>query len=391
MTMRIGVVGCGNISETYLPVLRSMPTVDLVACSDLSTEVAQWKAERFGIRALTTDEMLTSNEVDFIVNLTVPNAHYEITRTALLSGKHVYSEKPLAVTLEQANELVSIAQQSGVRLGCAPDTYLGGAGQIAGRAIDREQIGRVTSGAISYVSIGMEHWHPNPSFYYKEGGGPVLDMAPYYVTALVSLLGPVKRVFAMANKGRESRKIGSGPLAGDVFPVEVPTNYNAVLEMDNGATVSLTASWDIWRSDRNHIELYGQEGTLTLPDPNWHGGRVTCSLRGDAWIDLNEEAVPFKNPNGRDAAGNPIANYRGIGIADMVEAIGRNRPHRASAELAVHVLEILEQIIRSARTHEQITLSTTCVRPMPFGTDDQEWLNVVSAPYIFAVTKESAL
>jgi predicted dehydrogenase len=283
----------------------------------------------------------------------------------LTAGKHAYSEKPFVLTVEEGEILRRLAEEKGLRVGSAPDTFLGGAHQLARAAIDEGQAGKVIGGTCHVMSHGMEAWHPNPDFFFQKGGGPVLDLGPYYISNLVQLIGPVKVVTAMASAGFETRSIGSGPRQGETVPVETPTNIHAILEFQNGALVTLGASWDVWAHRHKNMELYGTEASLYVPDPNFFAGDVVLAGKDGTTGDITPRDHPFSVANEQDGRGADQANYRGAGLADMAQAIGEGRDHRCSLELATHVVDVMTAILRSAQDHCRVETTTTCTRPAP--------------------------
>lgn len=369
----IGIIGCGNISDSYFKGAAASKIVTVAACADLKHALAKEKAEAYGTKAVSVDALLADEAISIVINLTVPLAHAEVSRQILDAGKHVYTEKPLAARLADATQVLDLAEAKGLRVGSAPDTFMGAAHQAARRAIDNGKIGRVVAGAGAVISHGMEHWHPNPEFFFKPGGGPVLDIGPYYITQLVNLLGPVARVTAVATRGQPRRTVTSEPLAGSVIDVEVATTVNAVLEFVSGANVTLTASWDVWKHKRLPFELYGTEGSLLVPDPNFFGGAVEISEKDGDWQALDIGAFPFGVPNRPTSKGGMVADYRIIGLLDMAAAIRTGRPHRASGALALHVTEVMEGLQTSSDTGQHVALRTRPDRPepMPLGSDEQ--------------------
>jgi predicted dehydrogenase len=352
--MRIGVIGCGKISGIYFQNLPQLAQTEVVRCADLDVERAKDSAARYGVPvAGTVEDLLADESVDLVVNLTIPAAHVAVGLAAVRAGKHVYGEKPLALSADEARLLLSAAEQQGVRVGSAPDTFLGAGLQTARALLDEGAIGTPHSGSVFMLSPGHEHWHPEPDFYYQRGGGPLFDMGPYYLTALVNLLGPVAAVSAVATAGAPTRRTPQGR----EIPVEVPTHVSAVLEFDGGATVTAVFSFDVPASTIPHgIEIYGSGGTLAVHDPNDFGGPVLSRAVGDT--DWREESLrtPWS------------ANSRGLGVAEMVAAIEAGRDHRASAVLALHVLDTMETIHAAAERGERLPVRTTCARPAPFTT-----------------------
>jgi predicted dehydrogenase len=268
------------------------------------------------------------------------------------------------------------AAAKGLRVGCAPDTFLGAGHQACRYAIDDGLIGVPVAGAAAVLSHGMEHWHPNPAFFYQHGGGPIHDLGPYYVTQLVNLLGPVARVTAEASAGSKTRIISSQPHAGEAITVEVPTTVNGVLSFANGANVALTHSWDVWKHKRVPLEIYGSEGSLLGPDPNFFGGDPQITRRDGDWTSLGISAHPFGTPNRTTRAGAQVADYRIIGLLDMAVALRIGRPHRASGALALHVLEVLDAFERASLEGRHIAMETLCDRPekLPRGTGEEVFL-----------------
>ena len=374
MTLGIGIIGCGNISTTYLDRGDWFKGMEVRAVADMNMDAAKARAEQYDVRAESVDDLLAADDIDVIVNLTIPAAHYDLNRRALEAGKHVYTEKPLVLSLEEAESLRSIAEEKGLRVGSAPDTFLGGSHQLARAVLDEGLIGRVTAGTAHVLSPGMEQWHPNPDFFFQPGAGPILDIGPYYVTNLVQLLGPVKTVTAMASSAKAERTIGSGPREGETVPVDTPTNIHAVLEFASGALVTVGASWDVQATEHQPMELYGEEGTLYVPDPNFFGGDVTLA-KADHREKVERRDHPFHKANqvhgdlGR-------ANYRGAGLADMIQAIEEGRPHRCGLDLAVHVTDVMTGILRAAETRGFVDMTTTCDRPAPLTPEEAEALLV---------------
>ncbi|GGE15345.1 oxidoreductase [Aureimonas endophytica] len=366
----IGVVGCGNIAMTYMRNAALFGGIELKGCADLSAEMAATRAREYGIRAMSVDELYASPEIDLVLNLTIPAAHYDVTMSALSAGKHVFTEKPLGVTAAEGRKIVAEAKARGLRLGSAPDTFLGAAGRRARRLMDEGAIGKPVAGTAFMLGRGMEHWHPNPQFYYQPGGGPVLDMGPYYLTMLVNLLGPVRRVMALATRGEDERLItAEGPFRNTRFKVGTPTTVLSLLEFASGAAVTFGASWDVFRHSNHPIELHGTEGSLRLPDPDTFGGTVSLSERGADWRDFPSEdelygAInwPYAEPS--------RANYRMLGVCDLVRSIATGAAPRASGDLALHVLEVMEAALRSGETGEGVAIAGTAAQPAPLGEDE---------------------
>lgn len=371
----IGIVGCGVISTIYMQNLALFRNIRLVACADLLPETARAQAEKFGIRALGIEELLRDPEVDVVVNLTTPNAHFGVSHAALTAGKHVFSEKPLCVSAEDGRRLVQEAERRGLKLGCAPDTFLGAGGRLARETIDSGAVGRILSGSCFLMSHGMEHWHPNPDFFFKPGGGPILDLGPYYLGALCNLLGPIESVQARASAGFAERVIGAeGPRKGERITVETPTTVMALLHFAAGADIVLAMSWDVWKHGHPPIELYGTEGSLRAPDPNFFGGMVEITKRGEDWQALDSSNRLYGKPNWRSPFWPPEtpdrANYRCLGIADLASAVLHGTPHRSSGAFAAHVLEAMHAILQAGTHGGTIAVAAPVDRPKPL-TDEE--------------------
>jgi predicted dehydrogenase len=351
---RVGVIGCGNISRAYATKLRALADLDLVACADLDADRARALASEAGVPlVLTPDELVAHPDVDVVLNLTVPLAHATVTRSALEAGRHVYSEKPLALDHASGAGLLELAGERGLRLGCAPDTFLGAGLQTCRALLDAGAIGTPLAANAFFQGSGPESWHPDPRAFYQRGAGPLFDVGVYYVTALVALLGPISRVTGGARISRPRRIITSQPLAGTWMDVEVPTHVAGVLEHEVGPIATLVASFDVPATRYRFIEVYGTEGTLSVPDPNTFGGPVQVRRPGDAdWMD-----VPLTHGNAEQS--------RGLGLADMVRAERVGRPHRASGELARHVLEVMERILAAGVTGLHQMIASRAERPAP--------------------------
>lgn len=369
----VGILGCGNISTTYFKLSPLFKGLKVLACADINMDAARLRAEEYQVKAQTVDELLANDELDVIVNLTIPDAHFRISKRILEAGKHVYSEKPLVLTLEQGEELRRIAKEKGLAVGCAPDTFLGGAHQLARKFIDDGGIGRVTSGTCHVMSPGMEMWHPNPDFFFLPGGGPILDLGPYYVANLINLIGPVKRVGAMTSMASETRTITSQPRNGETIPVKTPTTIQALLEFVSGATVTLTASWDVWSHRHANMELYGTEGSLYVPDPNFFGGVVEASGRDKDIKPLADWAHPFGIANQESPSG-ARANYRTAGLADLAASLIDGRDARCSLDRTLHGVDVMTSILKSGAENRFIDLTTTCTQPAALGIEEAQAL-----------------
>lgn len=360
--LKLGLIGAGNISESYLSRAPHFRAIRFVAVADMNPAAAEARATEYGIEARSVDDLLASSDIDLIVNLTIPAAHFDISKRALHAGKHVYSEKPYVLTLEEGRELARIAAEAGLRIGSAPDTFLGSSHQQARDLIDRGAIGRVASGTCAVMSSGMESWHPNPDFFFLKGGGPVLDLGPYYISNLVQLLGPVARVAALAATPSTTRVIGSAARKGQSIPVETPTTIHALLEFAGGTVISFQSSWDVWQHDLEPMALYGSEGTLHLPDPNFFDGTLRLTRHAEP-ADLPDWDHPLGPANRVTNDGRHVADYRVAGLADMAAAITEGRPHRCNDQLALHVVEVMTAILASGEEGRFVTLTTTCDRP----------------------------
>lgn len=372
--LRIGVVGCGNISHAYLHNAAMFAGVKPVACADINPATAKARAEAFGIAMMTAEELVASPEVDLVLNLTVPAAHYAVSMQALEAGKHVFTEKPLATTVSDGRRLVAAAKARGLLIGSAPDTFLGAAGRHARRLIESGAIGRPVTGTAFMMGRGMEHWHPDPAFYYQPGGGPVLDMGPYYLSMLVNLLGPVHRVQALSTSAHKERLLtAEGPLKGTRIPVGTPTSVSSLLEFASGTQITFVASWDVYRHSNRQIELHGTEGSLGLPDPDNFSGVVSLSDHGAPWQDLDTASLPFGALNWPLEAPDR-GNYRMLGLADLARSLIEGRAPRASGDLALHVLEVMEAILTAGETSETVMIEPVDCQPRALGEAEAEEL-----------------
>lgn len=362
--INVGIVGCGVISEAYLKAAPQFPVLNMRACADIDPKAAQVRAKEFDLRAYSVEALLVDSEIDVVLNLTTPQHHVSVGLAAIAAGKHVYSEKPLAISFDEAERLVAAAKVAGLRVGCAPDTFLGAAHQTARRVLDSGDIGEIVAGTAFMMLSGHESWHPNPDFYYRPGGGPLMDMGPYYLTALINMIGPIDSVVGMAKSSFAHRIIGSGPRKNETFKVNTDTHVSGILKFANGAMVTLTTSFDVQKHGHSPIELYGTKGSMLVSDPNKFDGEIQISAADGDW---------------KTAAQNHLygdGDYRIIGLADMAQAILSSRPHRASLELSLHVLETMLAILTSAQTGRPEQLNHQCERPMalpdtlPFGQLD---------------------
>ena len=357
--VRVGVVGCGAISGAYFTGARHFPILDIVACADIERGAAEHKAREFGVpRVCIVDELLADPSVEIVLNLTVPRAHVPVGLRAIEAGKHVYSEKPLGVNREEGQRLIDAASAKGVRVGCAPDTFLGAGLQTARKLIDDGAVGRPVAFTAFMMNRGHESWHPNPRFYYEPGGGPMFDMGPYYLTALLNLFGPVKRLGGMASIAVPERTITSAARFGETIRVETPDHVCGTVEFENGPVGTIVQSFATYHPtyEQSHpITVYGTDGTMKVPDPNTFDGPVYLRKGSDA--EWEETSAGFVSGYGRS-----------VGLADMAHAIRSGRPHRASGALAFAVLEAMEGFFRSSDTGSFYGAIPKFGRPAPMPT-----------------------
>ncbi|MEU7860095.1 Gfo/Idh/MocA family oxidoreductase [Nonomuraea sp. NPDC049141] len=350
--VNVGIVGCGAISAQYLQTIDRLPQLRLVAVADLDLDRAREAVRPYaGVDVLSVAELMADPRVGVVLNLTIPAAHAEIALQAIAAGKDVYCEKPLAATGEDAARMLRAAEVAQVRVGCAPDTVLGTGTQTARKAIDDGLIGRPVAATATMMTPGHERWHPNPDFYYAPGGGPLLDMGPYYITSLVTLLGPVASVIGAASRTRAKRTIGSGPRQGEEIPVTVDTHVTGVLVHTSGALSTLVMSFDGTATKAPNIEVHGEAGSLVVPDPNYFDGSVLFSEARDGW-----QTLP--------AAAGYVGAGRGVGLADFAATPAGEEP-RTSGSLAYHVLDVMESLLTSAHSGAAVNITSTCERPPP--------------------------
>ncbi|MHA6692844.1 Gfo/Idh/MocA family protein [Devosia sp. A449] len=370
-TFGVGIMGAGNISSAYLRLAPLFKGLEVRAIADILPAAAQTRAEEFGVRAQTPDELLNNSEIDVIVNLTIPATHYSVSMDIVSAGKHAYSEKPFVLSLEEGMALKKAADDRGLNVGSAPDTFLGGAHQQAREIIDSGKLGKIMSGTTHVMSRGMEHWHPNPDFFFQPGAGPILDLGPYYVTDLVHLLGPVKRLSAFTNMARTEREVtAEGPYKGTFVKVGTPTTIHGILEFASGAIVTIGASWDVAAHGHHNIELYGTDGSIFVPDPNFFGGDlVTANIAGE-----RSNVTPWDHPFGKanQELDKPIprANYRAAGLADMMASIEGGYRARCGLDVALHVVDVMTSLLKAGESGQVLTLSTTCERPLALSPTD---------------------
>ncbi len=351
--VKIGIIGCGNISPAYFKGCRLFDILEITACADIDLGRARARAEEFGVpRACTVAELLADPEIQIAVNLTIPKAHAEVSLAALQAGKHVYSEKPLALNRAEGCQILQAAEAKKLLVGCAPDTFLGGGIQTCRKLIDDGWIGYPVAATAFMTCHGHESWHPDPVFYYKPGGGPMFDMGPYYLTALVNLIGPVRAVSGLARVTFPERTITSQPLKGTKIKVEVPTHVAGVIDFTNGAVGTIITSFDVWAAELPRIEIYGSEGSISVPDPNGFGGTVRIFRPGaTAWSEIPLTHSPEVS--------------RGIGVAEMAYSLVYGRPHRASGALAYHVLDVMQAFDEASASGKRIAIESACERPAP--------------------------
>ncbi len=372
MSFNVGVIGCGRISDIYLQNCAKFDALDVIACASLDPEEAAAKAKQHNIPvACTPQEIFENPDIDAVLNLTIPAAHAEISLTALNAGKHVYSEKPFATDLADGKKVLDISAAKGLAVGNAPDTFLGGRWETCRKLIDDSVIG-APKGVTAFVGThGTERHHPNPDFYYQKGGGPLLDLGPYYLTAMVFLLGPLSRVAGLARRTFDKRMIENGPRNGEWMPVEVDTHAESLLEFRSGVIGSMTMSFDVWDSETPRLEIYGTEGTICIPDPDpVHGANV---FHGPVLYRTQEMSRWTHQPRstGRDnwqIAENTHGfneNARGLGLLDMAYAVRDRRPPRASAQMAYHVCEVMDGILEAPKLGRYVDIKSICDRPMP--------------------------
>ncbi len=349
---RLALVGVGNISTIYIKMLGEIPGVHLVGVSDaIEGRAEEVAGAHDGLRALTVDEAVGgADDIDAIINLTIPSAHAEVSLAAIAGGRHVYTEKPLATNTADGAKVLAAAAAAGLRIGCAPDTVLGAGIQTARDVIDSGRIGQPVAATAFFTARGPDNWHPNPYFFYQPGGGPLFDLGPYYIASLVQLLGPIKRVSALARPSFTQRPITSGPNEGNVIEVDVDTHISASIEHESGVLSTLITSFDIQQARLPRIEVYGADGTVSVPDPNTFAGDVDVFVPGGEWTNVAYSA-------GITEA------QRGIGVAEMGRAIRHGEPHRASGEIGFHALEVMESILESAHSGTAVDIASTAERP----------------------------
>ena len=360
-TLNVGLIGTGNIAPAYIRGCAPFDVIQLTACADILEDRAQDFAAEHGLIAYSVDDLLKRDDIDILINLTIPAAHAEVSLQIIEAGKHAYSEKPLAMNRDDGEKIVNAARAAGLRIGCAPDTFLGGGVQTARKLIDDGVIGAPVAATAFFMSHGPEAWHPNAGIFYLKGGGPLFDMGPYYLTALVYLMGPVARVAGSARMTFPERIATSEALMGQALPVEVNTHIAGTLEFENGAIATVITSFDIWEHHLPCTEIHGTDGSIGVPNPNRFDGEVTVVEGGSReWVD-----IPLTHTTNIG---------RGAGVADLAYAIQSGRPHRASGDLALHVLDIMQALEESSEQGRHIEIKSRLDQPLalPFGLADGE-------------------
>ena len=374
---KVGLIGCGHISETYFRAEKYFNNIKIIKCADINHTNAIKCAKAYKIKALSVKDLLKDQEVEIILNLTIPKAHYQVAKQSLLNGKHVYSEKPMAINFKDGLDLVKIANKKKLYIGNAPDTFLGGGIQKSKELVEKNILGRISLGNAIFAFPGVQSYHPNPEpWFAKKEGGPVIDMGPYYLTALVNLLGPAKKVTGSIMEGVKRRIIGIGPKKNKTFKVECPTTYLSTIQFENGTIIRLTLSFDVIAHQRNHIELYGSKGSMIVPDPNMFGGSVyVCNKLGDPWKEYKTNKmhlgkINIRSQSSRANESPTNANYRGAGLAEMAYSIENKKINKCNGELSLHVLDIIQSTMKACKTNKPQVIKTTCKKPSLFQTKD---------------------
>jgi len=374
---KVGLIGCGHIAETYFRAHKYFNNFRIIKCADINHLAAKKCALTYKIKALSVKNLLKDKEIEIILNLTVPKAHFEVSKKALLNNKHVYTEKPMAINLKDGKELLKISKRKRLYIGNAPDTFLGGGNQKSKEILEKNFIGKINLGNIIFAYPGVQSYHPNPEpWFAKKEGGPVIDMGPYYLTALVNLLGPAKQVWGSFMWNKKKRIIGIGPRKGSSIKVLCPTTYLGTIFFNSGAIIRFTLSFDVIAHHRNHIELYGSKGSILVPDPNMFGGSVyTCKKLGGTWKEHKTNKMYLGKINIRQkslrANEAPInANYRGVGLAEMAYCIQNNKKHRCNGDLSFHVLDIIQSIMIAAKKRKRINIKSSCSIPKKFSSTE---------------------
>ena len=355
--MKVGVIGCGVISRAYVEHATAFDSFELVACADLDAAQAVALARASGLRTATVEDLIADDEIEIVLNLTPAPVHAQVIAAALGAGKHVYTEKPVATEVADAQALLAEAGRQGLRIGCAPDIFLGAAYQAGRAVIDSGAIGEPLSVSAAMLAGGQETWHPNPDVFYMDGAGPLFDMGPYYLTAIAALLGSIVRVTGFATTGERVRTIEIGPRTGERFVATTPTHTTTAMQLASGAMANLVASFETRGQYVCDLVIHGTEGVLMLPDPNAFEGVVRVKRGRGGWED-----VPYASRGALDA--------RGIGLHDMVEAIREGRPHRASGQLGAHVVEVVRGILEAADRGRVVEIESRVDLPAPLQATD---------------------
>ena len=374
---KVGLIGCGHISETYFRAQQYFNNIKIVKCADINHANAIKCAKTYRIKALSVKDLLKDQEVEIILNLTIPKAHYQVAKQSLLNGKHVYSEKPMAINFKDGLDIVKLAKKRKLYVGNAPDTFLGGGIQKSKELIEKKILGKISLGNAIFAFPGVQSYHPNPEpWFAKREGGPVIDMGPYYLTALVNLLGPAKKVTGSIMEGVKRRTIGIGPKKNKTFKVECPTTYLSTIQFENGTIIRLTLSFDVIAHQRNHIELYGSKGSMIVPDPNMFGGSVyVCNKLGNPWKEYKTNKmhlgkINIRSQSSRANESPTNANYRGVGLAEMAYSIENKKINKCNGEISLHVLDIIQSTMKACKTNKTQIIKTTCKKPSLFLTKD---------------------
>lgn len=382
-TFRVGLIGTGRISDIYLRNVKAFTGVEIVACGSLNKAESRAKAAEHGVpRVLPPDKIIADPDIDAVLNLTIPAAHADISIAALKAGKHVYSEKPFVTDLADGCRILDLAKSRGLKVGNAPDTFFGGRWQTLRKLLDAGAIGTPHGVSAFVPTSGVERHHPNPDFYYAKGGGPLLDLGPYYLAAMVFCLGPIARVAGLGRKRETSRMIENGPRNGQMMPVEVDTHSLSLIEFESGVTGQMMVSFDVWESETPRLEIYGTDGTLCIPDPD--PGDGANIFHGPVWVRTRDTARWTMRPRPKAPADWAVAtnthglnfDARGIGLADLAEAVREEREPRASGALGLHLCEVMEGMLQSPVLGRFVNITSTCARPPMLAETSEPGLNV---------------
>ena len=382
-TFRVGLIGTGRISDIYLKNIKGFSGVEIVACGSLNMDESRAKATEYGVPCvMSPDEIIADPDIDGVLNLTIPAAHAEISLAALEAGKHVYSEKPFVADLADGRRILDLAESCGLKVGNAPDTFFGGRWQTLRKLVDTGVIGEPHGVSAFVPTSGVERHHPNPDFYYAKGGGPLLDLGPYYLAAMVFCLGPITRVAGLGRKREASRMIENGPRYGEMMSVEIDTHSLSLIEFESGVTGQMMLSFDVWESETPRLEIYGTLGTLCIPDPD--PGDGANIFQGPVWVRTRDTARWTMRPRPKAPADWQIAenthglnfDARGVGLVDLAWAVREGREPRASGALALHLCEVMEGMIQSPGLGRFIDVTSTCARPPMLNETSETGLNV---------------